>query len=56
MNQKAYMKCCPTLDMIGDYFMEALQQYKYCCFCNIIIGIHEDDTPSYNAPRGALLE
>ena len=50
------MEFCPTLDMIRDYFTKALQGSQFHRFCNIILGIHEDDIPSYNAYRRALLE
>ena len=41
--------------MIGDYFTKALQVSQFHRFRNTIIGIHEDDTPAYNAPARALL-
>ena len=50
------MKFCQTLDMIGDYFTKELQGSKFSCFCNIILGIHEDDINFYNASGRALLE
>ena len=50
------MEFCPTLDVIGDYFTKSLQVSQFRRFHNIVIGIHEDDIPSYNAPRRALLE
>ena len=50
------MEFFTTLDMIGDYFTKALQVSQFRQFCNIIIGIHEDDIPSYNIPERALLE
>ena len=50
------MEFCPTLDMIGDYFMKALQGYQFLRFRNIIIGIHEDDIPSHNASGSEFLE
>ena len=56
MNQESSIKFCPTLDMIGDYFKKSLQGSKFCLFRNIILGIHEDDIPSYNAPGRELLE
>ena len=40
---------CPTLDMIGDYFKKALQGSRFRQFRNIILGIHEDYIPAYNA-------
>ena len=45
-----------TLDMMGDYFTKALQISQFYFFCNIILGIHEDDIPAYNASRRSLLE
>ena len=42
--------------MIRDYFTKVLQGYQSRRFCNIIIGIHEDEIPSYNASGRALLE
>ena len=42
--------------MIGDYLMKALQGYQFLCYCNIILGIHEDKILSYNASGRALLE
>ena len=46
----------PTLDMIGDYFMKALQGSQLHFFCNKTIGIHEYDITSYNTSRRALIE
>ena len=51
-----YVELCPTLDIIGDYSMKALQGYQFRRFCNIIIGIHEDEIPSYNAPVRAFIK
>ena len=42
--------------MIGDYLTKAIHGPQFCCFCNIILGIHEDDIPSYNTHGRALLE
>ena len=50
------MEFCPTLDMIGDYFKRALQGYQFCRFRNIILGIHKDDIPAYNASGRDFLE
>ena len=36
--------------------MKALQGYQFRRFCNIIIGIHEDEIPSYNAPVRAFIK
>ena len=41
--------------MIGDYFTKALQGSQLRWFRKIIIGIHEDDIPVYNASRRALI-
>ena len=56
MKQEASVEFCPTFDMIGDYFTKALQGSQFRQFCNIVLGIHEDDIPSYNASGRALLE
>ena len=50
------MELCPALGMTGDYFTMAMQGSKFRFFPNIILGIHEDDIPSYNASRRALIE
>ena len=50
------MEFYPTIEMIGDYFRKSLQESQFLLFCNIIIVIHEDDTPVYNAPGRALIE
>ena len=50
------MNFFPNFDMIGDYFTKALQGSQFRRFCNIIIGIHEDDIPAYNASGRALLD
>ena len=55
MKQEAFVKICPTFDMIGDYFTKLLQGSKFLLFRNIILGIHEDDIPDYNASGRALL-
>ena len=47
---------CPTIDMIGGFFTKALQEYKLCCFRNIILFIHEDDILAYKASVRSLLE
>ena len=56
MNQEVSVKKIPTFDMIGDYFTKSLQGSQLCRFRNIVLGIHEDDIPAYNASRRALLE
>ena len=50
------MEFCTNLDKIGGYFNRALQGTQFQRFSNIIIGINEDDVPSYNASRRELLE
>ena len=39
-----------------EFFTKELQGYKFYCFHNIIIGIHEDDSPSYNEYGRAFME
>ena len=56
MNQEASVEFCTTLAMIGDYFTKALQGSQFRRFCNIILCIHEDDIPTYNASGRALIE
>ena len=56
IKQEASVEFCPTFDMIGDYFTKALQISQFCQFRNIVLGIHEDDIPSYNASGRVLLE
>ena len=56
MNQDTSVEFCPTFDMIGDYFTKALQGSQFRRFRNIVLGIHEDDIPAYNASGRALLE
>ena len=56
MKQEASVEFFPTFDMIGDYFTKALQGSQFCRFRNIVLGIHEDDIPAYNASGRALLE
>ena len=55
INQEVSVDFCPILDMIGDYFTKALQGSQFCSFRNIIIVIHEDDIPAYNASGRAFL-
>ena len=50
------MEFFPTLDMVGDYFTKELQGFQFCRFCNIVLGIHEDEITAYNASGRALLE
>ena len=50
------MEYCPTFDIIGDYFTKALQGSQLRRFHNIVLRIHEDDIPAYNASGRALLE
>ena len=56
INQEASVEFCPTLDMVGDYFTKALQGSQFFCSCNIILGINECDSTSYNASVRAWLE
>ena len=56
MKQEASIECCPTFDMIGDYFTKALQGSQFRQFHNIVLGIYEDDISAYNASGRALLE
>ena len=56
MKQEATVEFCPTFDIIGDYFTKALQGYQFRQFRNIVLGIHEDNIPAYNASGRALLE
>ena len=42
--------------MIGDYLTKTLQGSQFRRFRNIIIGIHEDEIPDYNASGRAFLE
>ena len=56
MKHEASMEFCPTFDMIGDYFTKALQGSQFHRFRNIVLGIHEDKIPDYNASGRALLE
>ena len=55
-NQEASVEFCPTLVIIGDYFTKAIQGSQFRCFHNIIISIHDDDFPSYNASGRELLK
>ena len=56
MKQEASVEFCPTLDMIGYYFNQALHGYQFRQFRNIILGIHEDEIPAYNTSGRAFLE
>ena len=56
VKQDASVEFCPSLDMIEDYFTKALEVYQFRQFRNIILGIHEDDIPAYNASGRAFLE
>ena len=55
-NHEASMEVFYTLDMIRDYFTKALQGYQFKCFHHIILGIHEVDITSYNAPGRARIK
>ena len=50
------MEFCVTLYIIGNYFMKTLQGYQFRRFCNIILGVHEYDTTSYDAFERTFLE
>ena len=52
----AYVQFGPTFDMIGDYFIKALQGSQFHRFRNIVLGIHEDDIQAYNSSGRAFLE
>ena len=56
MDQEASVEFCPTFDMIRDYFTKALQGSEFRWFRNIVLGIHEDNIPAYNASVRSLLE
>ena len=56
VKQEESVEFCPTLDMIGDYFTKALQGSQLRLFRNIILGIHEDEIPAYNASGRYFLE
>ena len=56
INQESSVEFCPTFDMIGYYFTKALHGSQFRRFCNIVLDIHEDDIPAYNAYRRYLLE
>ena len=56
MKQEASVEFCSTFDIIGDYFTKALQGSQFRRFCNIVLGIHEDDIPAYKVSGRALLE
>ena len=56
IKQESSVEFCPTIDMIGDYFTKSLHGIQFRRFRNIILGIHEDDIPAYNASGRALLE
>ena len=56
MNQEASVEFCPNFDIIGDYFTKALQGSQFRRFRNIVLSIHEDGIPAYNASVISLLE
>ena len=43
-------------DMIENYFTKVLQVIQLRWFYNIILGIHEDVIPAYNASGRAFIE
>ena len=56
INQEESVDFFPNFDMVGDYFTKSLQVSQFRRFYNIIIGIHEDDIPAYNASEIVFLE
>ena len=56
MNQEASVEFFSILDMIGDYFTNALYGYQFCRFCNIFLGIYEDFIPAYNVSGRYFIE
>ena len=44
------------MDTIGDYFTKALKGSQFSRFHNIILGIHEDNIPSYNVSGRVFIE
>ena len=56
MKQEEYLEICPNFNMVRYYFAKSLQGSQFCCYHNIIIGIHEDYIPSYDASRKVFLE
>ena len=51
-----FVEFFPNLDIIGDYFIKALQESQFFPFSNFVLGIHEYDIPSFNASKRALVE
>ena len=56
MNQEESVELCPIFDMIEDYLTKALQWSQFRRLRNIVLGIHDNDIPAYNAYGRALLE
>ena len=56
MNLEASVEFCPTLDTIGYFPTKSLQGSQFRIFSNIVLGIHEDDIPSYNSYGRDFLE
>ena len=54
--QESSVEFCPTLDMIWDYFTKYLQGSQLRSLHNIILSIHEDNIPAYNASGRDFLE
>ena len=54
-SQEEYVEFCLTLDMIRDYFKNALQGYWFFLYHNITLGIVEDETLSYNESVRVLI-
>ena len=56
INHEAFVKFCPTFDIIGDYFTKVLQVSQFCQFRIIVLGIHKDNIPAYNVSGRAFVE
>ena len=55
-NEKVPVEFYPTLDIIGDYFTNALQGSQFLRFCYIILSMNENDIHSYNFSGRAFLD
>mmetsp|Transcript_27381 Transcript_27381/g.74869 ORF Transcript_27381/g.74869 Transcript_27381/m.74869 type:complete len:119 (+) Transcript_27381:66-422(+) len=47
---------CPTLDILADYFTKPLQGALFRKFRNRLLGIDDEDIPSYNVRARAVVE
>ena len=54
--EETYVQFCPTLETIRYYFTKAMQVSQFHSFHYIILVIHEDEIPSYNASGRAYIE